>query len=111
MSSSLSEEFGPSVRVWVNTAHQGPLPRVAAQAARRAVEEKVDPRRIAEESFFDVPQSLRGTLARLIGADSREVVLGNSTSYGLDLLAHGLPLQPGDEILLVEGDFPASIYP
>lgn len=111
MISALAEEFGPFDRAWVNTAHQGPLPRVAAEVARRAVDEKLDPTRIADAAFFDVPRSLRGTLGRLIGADPREVVLGNSTSYGLDLLAHGLPLRPGDEVLLVEGDFPASIYP
>lgn len=38
-------------------------------------------------------------------------MLGNSTSYGLNLLAQGLRLQAGDEVLLVDGDFPASIYP
>jgi cysteine desulfurase / selenocysteine lyase len=39
------------------------------------------------------------------------VILGNSTSYGLNLLAQGLPLTSGDEILLVDGDFPATVYP
>ena len=39
------------------------------------------------------------------------MVLGNSTTYGLHLLANGLPLQAGDEIVLVEGDFPATITP
>jgi selenocysteine lyase/cysteine desulfurase len=111
MTASLREAFAPFDRAWVNTAHQGPLPRAAADAARLAVEEKLDPRRIAEEAFFDVPRTLRATLGRLVGAGPEEIVLGNSTSYGLDLLAHGLPLRAGDEILLVEGDFPASIYP
>ncbi len=106
----LHEAFGPFDRAW-NTAHQGPLPRVAAEAARLSIEEKLDPRRIAEEAFFEVPATLRSALARLVGAEPAEIVLGNSTSYGLDLLAHGLPLQAGDEVLVVEGDFPASVYP
>lgn len=111
MAVSSPEAFGPFDRVWVNTAHQGPLPRVAAEAARLAVEEKLDPRRMVEEAFFDVPRALRGTLGRLLGAAPEEIVLANSTSYGLDLLAHGLPLRAGDEVLLVDGDFPASVYP
>jgi len=111
MSASLQESFGPFERAWLNTAHQGPLPLAAADASRSAVEEKLDPRRISEEAFFEGPAMLRSTLGRLIAADPTEIVLGNSTSYGLDLLAHGLPLQAGDEVLLVEGDFPASIYP
>jgi selenocysteine lyase/cysteine desulfurase len=95
----------------LNTAHQGPLPLGAADAAREAIEQKLDPCQIPDEAFFDVPRALRATLGRLVGADPREIVLGDSTSYGLDLLARGLPLEPGDEVLLVEGDFPASVYP
>lgn len=111
MNAPLHEAFGPLERAWLNTAHQGPLPHVAAEVGRRAIEEKLDPRRISEGAFFEVPAMLRSTLARLVAADPAEIVLGNSTSYGLNLLAHGLPLVAGDEVLLVEGDFPASIYP
>lgn len=111
MAASLREAFALSDRAWLNTAHQGPLPLAAADAAREAIEQKLDPRRIPEKAFFEIPEQLRATLGRLVGADPREIVLANSTSYGLDLLAHGLPLQTGDEVLVVEGDFPASIYP
>jgi cysteine desulfurase/selenocysteine lyase len=104
--------FGPfSGRAWLNTAHQGPLPCAAAEVARASVEAKLDPRRIDDEAFFAVPRSLRRTLGRLVGAAPEEIVLGNSTSYGLDLLARGLDLRAGDEILLIAGDFPATIYP
>lgn len=111
MAASLHEAFGLSDRAWLNTAHQGALPLEAARAAREAIEQKLDPRLIPEEAFFEVPRQLRATLGRLVGADPRQIVLANSTSYGLDLLARGLPLHSGDEVLLVEGDFPASIYP
>ena len=111
MTSALSGAFGPFERIWVNTAHQRPLPQVAAAAARRAVAEKVDPRRMAEDSFSTVPSRMRSTLGRLVGADPGEIVLGNSTSYGLNLLAQGLPLEAGDEVLVVAGDFPALGLP
>ena len=111
MVSSLCDAFNVGDRAWLNTAHQGPLPRAAAEVARVAIEQKLDPRLIPEDAFFEIPRVLRGTLARLLGAEPGEVVLGNSTSYGLNLLAHGLSLRDGDEVLLVDGDFPASIYP
>src|SRR5215212_3987105 len=104
--------FGPfGGRAWMNTAHQGPLPRAAADAAHAAVEDKRDPRRMADAAFAEVPASLRRALAQLVGGRADEIALTNSTSYGLDLLAHGLALQAGDEVLLVEGDFPATVYP
>lgn len=111
MVESLLDAFGTFGRAWLNTAHQGPLPLRAAEVARESIEQKLDPRQIPEQAFFEIPRRLRETLARLIGAAPSEIVLANSTSYGLDLLAHGLPLQSGDEVLVVEGDFPASIYP
>lgn len=73
MTMSLAEAFGPFSRVWVNTAHQGPLPRTAAEVARSAVEEKLDPRLMVEGAFFEVPRRLRSTLARLVGGEPNEM--------------------------------------
>jgi selenocysteine lyase/cysteine desulfurase len=108
-----SEDFGPfEGRVWLNSSHQGPIPRVAADAAMRAVEMKVAPFPLVEPGLFqEVPRRLREALARLIGVNADDVILGNSTSYGLTVVARGLEWREGDEVLLVEGDFPAAIFP
>ena len=98
-------------RAWLNTAHQGPLPLAAAEVAHDAVDRKCAPYRMAPDDFFDVPSRLRSALANLIGADPIEIALGTSTSFGLNLLAQGLRLQRGDEVLLVENDFPATVFP
>jgi len=108
-----SADFGPfDGRVWLNCSHQGPIPRVAAAAAREAVAMKVAPFRMVEPGLFqDVPRRLREALARLVNVKADDVILGNSTSYGLTLLARGYEWKAGDEVLLVEGDFPAAIFP
>lgn len=107
-----SADFGPfDGRAWLNAAHQGPLPRVAVEAVARALAWKIAPHRLTDELFAAVPARLRTLLGELLAVPADEVVLGNSTSYGLHLLANGLPLHPGDEILLVAGDFPATILP
>lgn len=106
------EDFGPfDGRVWLNCAHQGPLPRVAVEAAEEALFWKVAPHRIADDAFNSVPQRLKKALGLLINAPAEDIILGNSTSYGLHLLANGIPWRAGDEVLLVEGDFPANILP
>lgn len=110
--SPYAKDFGPfDGRVWLNTAHQGPLPKLAVDAAKIALTEKVQPQRLRDEAFFDVPLHLRTALGRLIGASPEDIILGNSTTYGLDLLANGMRWSPGDEILLVDGDFPADVLP
>jgi cysteine desulfurase/selenocysteine lyase len=56
MVESLLDAFGTFARAWLNTAHQGPLPLEAAEAAREAIEQKLDPRQIPEEAFFEIPR-------------------------------------------------------
>lgn len=105
-------EFGPfDDRMWFNTAHQGPLPRRAVAAAHHAAELKVAPHRIGDDDFTDMPEHLRSLLARLVGASPDHIVLGNSTSYGLHLIANGLPWHDGDEVLVIAGDYPATVLP
>lgn len=105
-------DFGPfHGRIWLNTAHQGPLPKIAVEAALEALDQKTRPYLLREEDFFAVPARLRAALGKLIGGEADDVILGNSASYGLDLLANGMRWRPGDEVLLVEGDFPADVFP
>lgn len=105
-------EFGPfDGRVWMNTAHQGPLPRAARRALEKAADQKQAPHRIPDRSFLELPQRLRSALARLIAGDPSEIVLGNSASWGLHVIAQAFPWRPGDEVAVVATDYPATIYP
>lgn len=104
-------EFAEIEGIWLNTAHQGPLPRRAVDRAHAAVARKASPARMTEEAFSEVPDRLRRTLARLIEGQAEEIVLGNSTSHGLHLIANGIDWSPGDEVITVRGDYPATVLP
>jgi cysteine desulfurase / selenocysteine lyase len=107
-----SQDFGPfDGRAWLNTAHQGPLPRVAARALQEAVDDKRAPHRISDEAFVELPMRLRTALATLIGAQPDEIVLGNSASWGLQTIANAFPWEPGDEVAVLATDYPPTIYP
>jgi cysteine desulfurase/selenocysteine lyase len=104
--------FGPfDGRIWLNAAHQGPLPLAAAAALQSAIADRMAPYSLADTDFTEIPARLRGLLARLVGGEPEEIALGNSASYGLDVLARGIPWRAGDEVLVVDGDFPASVFP
>jgi cysteine desulfurase / selenocysteine lyase len=98
-------------RIWLNTAHQGPLPLIAVEAVKAAAEMKAAPHRIEDELFTEVPERVRSLLARLVGGVAEEIVLGDSTSHGVHLIANGLPWEEGDEVLVVNGDYPATVLP
>jgi cysteine desulfurase / selenocysteine lyase len=106
------ELFGPfDGRTWLNVAHQGPLPCRARAALERVGLEKAGPHRITDESFSEVPAALTRALSLFIGVAPEEIILGNRTSYGLHLLSHGIRWNEGDEVLLVAGEFPATVVP
>lgn len=107
----LVEGFGPfEGRAWLNTAHQGPLPAVAVEAGRHALAAKQAPHRIPDDAFTQVPAQ-RTVLASLLAVDADDVIPGDGASFGLHLLARGYPWQPGDEVLALEGDYPATVLP
>jgi cysteine desulfurase/selenocysteine lyase len=109
---SAGADFGDfDGRTWLNAAHQGPLPRVAVAAAQQALREKTAPHLIDDASFVELPRQLREHLGRLINAPAEELVLGNSASWGLQVLANALPWRNGDEILVLSDEFPATVFP
>jgi cysteine desulfurase/selenocysteine lyase len=55
--------------------------------------------------------SARAALARLIGARPEEIVFTKNTNEALNLVAGGLPLTTGDEVLLSEVEHQAAALP
>lgn len=98
-------------RVWLNCAHQSPLPSLARIEAEEAVAWKAAPWEMTTERFAGVPRRLKQAVGRLINAAPEEVILTNSASYGLHLIANGFPWRAGDEVLVMRGDFPSDILP
>jgi cysteine desulfurase/selenocysteine lyase len=98
--------------VWLNTAHQGRLPKRAAEALGEALEWKLHPEKLASpERFTAVPVRLRAALARVLDVPTDEIVLANSASYGLHAIANGLDLGRGDEVVVAANDFPSNVLP
>jgi len=96
---------------WLNVASEGPLPKIANQALQEAIEWKSAPHLLTIPKFQQVPLQLKETISRLIHVKSDDVILGNSATYGLHLLANGLNFNEGDEIILLQNDFPTDILP
>jgi selenocysteine lyase/cysteine desulfurase len=97
--------------VWLNSAHQSALPRAAAEAAAEAVRWKARPWELTSERFRAVPEALRLAIGGLVGAPADEIILSNGASFGLHAIARGLSLESGDDVLVMQGDFPSNILP
>ena len=91
---------------YLNLAAQSPMPKVAHRAVQTAIEWKKFPHHIADSAYFEVPNRIRASIAKLIGASSEEIALTTGASTGMSTVAYGLTWKPGDEVLTARGEFP-----
>ncbi len=62
---------------------------------------------LATEEF----EEARATVARFVGADADEIVWTSNATEGVNLVAYGQRLQPGDEIVVTESEHHANLLP
>jgi selenocysteine lyase/cysteine desulfurase len=91
---------------YLNLAGQSPMPRVSIRAVQAALEAKKAPHQKADSTFYEVPNRIRESLARLIGAKPEEIALTSGASAGVAAVAYGLKWNPGDEVITAKGEFP-----
>ncbi len=96
---------------YLNCAFQGPMPLEAIAAAEQALELKKTPNLIRDRDYFDYPDAYRQAVADLIGCEPRDVAVTDSATHGVQLAVNGLDWQPGDEVVLPAGEFPANRFP
>jgi selenocysteine lyase/cysteine desulfurase len=63
------------------------------------------------QRWLDTYDAVRRSLAQLINAEPSEIAFTKNTSEGISSFANGLDWQPGDEVVSIEGEFPANFYP
>lgn len=91
---------------YLNLASQSPMPKVSVRAVQAALEANKNPHHKADSTFFEVPNRIRTSLAKLIGAKPEEIALTSGASAGAAALAYALTWKPGDEVVTAKGEFP-----
>ena len=109
-------EFAPSTTRGVYLNHAGVSPTPARVV--RAVQEAVglsgrDPMGffMGAEGVMARRESARVRLARLMGVPTEHLALVKNTGHGLSIVADGLRLEPGDNVVSVDCEYPSVVYP
>jgi len=103
-----SEFFEFEDATYLAMAAQGPMPRAAFKALEASLEFKRRPYRIEESFYSELPSRVRCSLAEITGAHPDEIGITTGASAGLVAIASAIDWQPGDEILIACGEFPAQ---
>jgi selenocysteine lyase/cysteine desulfurase len=95
---------------YFNCAYMGPLPRVVSDAVAAGAAIKASPWTYRSADFFTQIEGYRRRAARLMGAAGDDVALVPSASYGLATAARNLPLQRGQNVVVLGDQFPSNYY-
>lgn len=101
-------DFGETT--YLNCAYQGVFPLTAVARAHEAIELKCHPERMRPAEFFELPKRVRSHLARIIGSNENEIALISGATQGIGIVAAGLQLQPGDEVIVAASNFPSNLF-
>jgi len=91
---------------YLNLASQSPMPKVSIRAVQAALEANKYPHQKPDSTFYEVPNRLRASLAKLIGGRPEEIALTSGASAGVAAVAYALTWKPGDEVVTAKGEFP-----
>jgi selenocysteine lyase/cysteine desulfurase len=87
-----------------------PLLQSAREAGARSVALKATPWRLTPTHFFETMETVRASFAALIGTGPDNIALVPAASYGMAVAALNLPLARGKRVLLLDEEFPSTIY-
>ncbi len=100
----------PDDIAYFNCAYTSPLLETAQAAGKQAVNAKAQPWHITPADFFKTIETLRDLFARIIHCTGDDIAIIPAVSYGIALAAKNLPLSQGQEIVVIEDQFPSNIY-
>lgn len=95
---------------YLNSASLGPRLHAVNHAGHAAVERMAAPWTIQTADWFADARALRALFASLIGAPADCVALVPSVSYGIAAAARNVPVAAGDNIVVVEQEYPSNYY-
>lgn len=101
-----------SAGIFLNHAASSPMP---ARVARAMTEAMAVSSRSPEQFFMEhaIPAfvSLHHRMAALMGVEPENVAITKNTSHGLAIVADGLALDAGDNVVLSGCEYPSVVFP
>lgn len=95
--------------LYLDSAAQGPRLRSVHAAALAALEAAARPWQRVSPTPPEQRETLRALLSRLFDGDADAVALVPSAAFGLATAANSLPLDAGDTVLVLDGQFPSNL--
>lgn len=101
----------PEEITYLNIASQSPSFKAIHEAGLSGLLQKKHPHTIAISDYFEPVKELKKLFAKLIDIEDYDrVATIPSASYGIATVANNISLKLGDEILVIDEQFPSNVY-
>jgi selenocysteine lyase/cysteine desulfurase len=100
----------PEGITYLNCAAQSPCLSESAAAGRRGIDRKFHPWDPERANVGPEMEACRSLFGALVGATGEDVAITFSTSYAVAAAARNLSVEKGEEIVVLEGQFPSNYY-
>ncbi|MCA1716531.1 MAG: aminotransferase class V-fold PLP-dependent enzyme [Actinobacteria bacterium] len=101
----------PDDIAYLNCAYMSPQLRAVRAVGEEAVARKSRPWEISPQDFFENSETARALFAQLVGGDAEGVAIIPSVSYGMAVATANVPLKAGQNVVVLEEQFPSNVYP
>ncbi|MBX2828162.1 MAG: aminotransferase class V-fold PLP-dependent enzyme [Flavobacteriaceae bacterium] len=102
----------PDLPIYLNNAYMGPQLKSVERIGIENLKRKSRPFEITANDFFAEKEVLRSHFAQLIdAADPQCIAIIPSVSYGIANALKNITFDKGDEIVVLEEQFPSNFYP
>ena len=96
---------------YLNCAYMSPQLKAVREAGEKAVARKSRPWEISPRDFFESSETARELFARVVGGDAEGVAIIPSVSYGMAVATANVPLEAGQNVVVLAEQFPSNVYP
>ncbi len=98
--------------IWLNNCGTTPVGRHIVAAVADFMKAYARKGIFAETgNYIKIRQRIQSIIAALLNCRENEIALIHNTAEGMNFISHGIDLQPGDEIVLLENEYPSNVYP
>lgn len=101
----------PDEITYLNCAYFSPLLHKVREAGHLGVDRKRHPWKVGPDDFFTQSEQARELFAQLIDSNVEDIAIIPAVSYGIAVAAALVEVHEGDEIIVLEDQFPSNYYP
>ncbi len=101
----------PENITYLNCSYMSPLPTSVETAGIKGLKRKKSPWEILPDDFFNQTEQVKALFAKLINSsDSQQIAIIPSVSYGIANAVKNINPKPGQNIVMLEEQFPSNFY-